>query len=161
MPMPPVFNNKNKVSYFEVLLNDAKEILLENNLYIDLTGYKETMEKLLNLKMKDYDSAWELCQELNAWSDYLSDIRSNCKKILNNLEADKMSIIAEASINADSTKVSNGDRLANKDKSVVDIRKKRNIMESLCNLLDAKIEYMERAHYVCKKTFEIAQNIKD
>lgn len=159
MAMPPM--KSNGVSYFDLLLQDAKDILEENHVRIDISGYNETIYSLYHLEMLQDERAWELSQELNAWSDYFSDINSNCKKILKNLEAEKMAIVAEASINADSTKVSNGDRLANKNSEVVSIRKKRNTMESLCDLLDAKIEYLERAHYMCKKTFELAQNIKD
>lgn len=158
MAMPPIFKNENNQSYFDALLESAKPILVENKLIVDVNGYKETINSLANLKLTDYNAAWTLSLELNAWSDYLSDIRSNCKRILNNLEAEKMSTIATASLSADKVKVSNGDRLANKDEKVVEIRKKRNTMESLCELLDSKIAYMERAHYLCKKTFEIAQD---
>lgn len=158
MAMPPIFKNENNQSYFDTLLENAKPILDENNITVDISGYKETMNSLAALKLSDYNAAWQLSLELNAWSDYLSDIRSNCKRILNNLEAEKMSIIATASLVADKVKVSNGDRLANKDEKVVEIRKKRNTMESLCELLDSKIAYMERAHYLCKKTFETAQD---
>lgn len=158
MAMPPVLRDKNK-SYLKILLSSAEEILKENGLIIDLTGFDETIQKLYTLKMSDIPSAWELSMELNAWSDYLGDIRSNCKKILSDLEAEKMSTIATASLTADKGKVANGDRLANKDEKVVQIRKKRNTMQSLCDLLDSKVIYLERAHYMCKKTFEIANGV--
>lgn len=158
MAMPPVLKNKDS-SYLNILLKNAEEILKENGLIIDLTGYYETMLKLYSLEMSDVAGAWELSMELNAWSDYLGDIRSNCKKILSDLEAEKMSTIAAASLSADKGKVANGDRLANKDEKVVQIRKKRNTMQSLCDLLDSKVIYLERAHYMCKKTFEIANEV--
>lgn len=70
-----------------------------------------------------------------------------------------MAKVATASANADSNKVANGDRLANKDDAVISIRKKRNCIESLCELLDSKIQFLERSHYLCKKTFEWNQTV--
>ncbi len=153
--MPLVFRNKNGCSYFEVLLNEAKPILEQRGLIADIEGFEETMNSLNSLTISDVALAWKLCAELNAWSDYLSDMRSNCNKILKDLEVEKKLIVAEASLKADKGKVANGDRLANKDKDVVKVRKDRNVIESLVELLNAKIEYLERGHYLCKKTFEL------
>lgn len=155
MAMPP------RNSYFEWLLNKNKEILAEYGVSVEIKDFNNTIEKLKKLNQDDARAAWELSQELNAWSDYLSDIRSICKKILADLEAEKMAAIATASYAADDKKVANGDRLANKDENVVQARKKRNNIEALCMLLEAKVSFTERAHYACKKTFEMLQNIKD
>ena len=156
MAMPPRNNN-----YFNLLLNNTKEILEEYGVYIEIGDYEKTIKKLESLSLSESNKAWNLAMELNAWSDYFSDIRSNCKKILADLEADKMAAIATASYSADNKKVANGDRLANKDDSVIQARRKRNAVESLCELLDSKIAFLERSHYVCKKTFELSQQIKD
>ena len=156
---PKPLNYGSNISYFEFLLNEASPILNDFHFQIDITGYSHTIDKLNKLTLDDYSTAWELSQELNSWSDYLSDILSNCRCILRNLETDKMAKVATASANADSNKVANGDRLANKDDSVISIRKKRNCIESLCELLDSKIQFLERSHYLCKKTFEWNQTV--
>lgn len=160
--MPPrnlLDNGKEILSYFQLLLFDAAEPLKKYGLSVDITGYEEMINEFETLRLEDYLKAWDMSQELNAWSDYLSDIRSNCKRVLRDIETDKMSLKAEASELADKTKVANGDRLANKDKTVISIRKERNAVEALCDLLDAKIQFLERAHYMAKKTFEWNQNV--
>lgn len=156
---PKNLNYGCKKSYFEFLLDEASPILIDYKFQIDITGYAQTVEKLNKLTLHDYASSWELSLELNSWSDYLSDILSNCRCILRNLETEKMAKVATASANADSNKVANGDRLANKDEAVISIRKKRNCIESLCELLDSKIQFLERSHYLCKKTFEWNQTV--
>lgn len=155
MPNPPKFplkQNNQPISYFMYLVNTVSSIFEADGIQLNFDGYEETVENYRNLKYNDFNRSWELAQELNAWSEYMASIRSNTRKMLQDAETDKMSTIATASTIADSAKVANGDRLANKDENVIGIRRKRNAIEAFCDELDAKINFLERAHYFCKAT---------
>ena len=160
MPNPPKFplkHNNQEITYFDFLVLSVADLFRENALELNFEGYETTIENYRNLKFDDFNKAWELAQELNAWSEYIASIRSNARKMLQDAETDKLSVLATASILADSSKVANGDRLANKDESVVAIRRKRNAIEAFCDELDAKISFLERAHYFCKTTCDWQQ----
>ena len=157
MPNPPklpIKINQKEMTYFDFLVNSVKDIFLEHGLELRFDGYDETIQTYKELKRNDLDGAWKLAQELNAWSEYLSSIRSNARKMLQDTETEKLSIIATASILADNSKVANGDRLANKDEAVIAVRRRRNAIEAFADELDAKISFLERAHYFCKTTCE-------
>lgn len=160
MPNPPKFplkQNNKEITYFDFLVNNVEDLFREHSLELNFDGYQETLDKYRNLTYSDFSGAWELAQQLNAWSEYMASIRSNARKMLQDAETDKLSIIASASILADGSKVANGDRLANKDESVIAIRRKRNAIEAFCDELDAKIAFLERAHYFCKTTCDWQQ----
>ena len=160
MPNPPKFplkHNNRGITYFDFLVLSVADIFREHAPELNFEGYEATIETYRNLKFDDFAQAWELAQELNAWSEYLASIRSNARKMLQDTETDKMSVLATASILADSAKVANGDRLANKDEAVVAIRRKRNAIEAFCEELDAKMNFLERAHYFCKTTCDWQQ----
>lgn len=157
MPNPPKFplkQNNQSITYFMLLVNTVSDIFEAEGIHLNFEGYEDTVENYRNLKYNDFNRSWELAQELNAWSEYIASIRSNTRKMLQDAETDKMSTIATASVLADGAKVANGDRLANKDENVIAIRRKRNAIEAFCEELDAKIAFLERAHYFCKTTCE-------
>lgn len=160
MPNPPKFplkQNNQDITYFTFLVNSVSSVFAEHGIELNFDGYDATIDNYKNLKHDDFKSAWELAQELNAWTEYISSIRSNARKLLQDTETEKLSTLATASVLADSSRVSNGDRLANKDESVIAIRRKRNAVEAFCDELDAKIEFLERAHYFCKTTCDWQQ----
>lgn len=157
MPNPPKFplkQNNQSITYFEYLVNTVSLIFEENGVNLNFEGYEETVENYRNLKFNDFEKSWQLAQEFNAWTEYIGSIRSNARKMLQDAETDKMATIASASVIADGAKVANGDRLANKDENVINIRRKRNAIEAFCDELDAKMSFLERAHYFCKTTCE-------
>jgi len=160
MPNPPKFplkQNNQDITYFVFLINSVVGVFRENGIELNFDGYEQTIENYRNLKHDDFNGAWALAQELNAWTEYIASIRSNARKMLQDSETEKMSTIATASILADNAKVANGDRLANKDEAVIAIRRKRNAIEAFCDELDAKIAFLERAHYFCKTTCDWQQ----
>lgn len=160
MPNPPKFPlkiNGKETTYFDFLVNSVLEIFTEQGMDLRFDGYDETIAAYRELKHDDFTGAWNLAQELNAWSEYMSSIRSNARKLLQDAETEKLSTVATASVLADNAKVANGDRLANKDESVIAIRRRRNSIEAFVDELDAKISFLERAHYFCKTTCEWQQ----
>lgn len=157
MPNPPKFplkQNNQSISYFTYLVNSVSSIFEEHGISLNFEGYEDTVEEYRKLNYDEFNKTWELAQQLNAWSEYMASIRSNARKLLQDAETDKLSTIATASVIADSAKVANGDRLANKDENVIGIRRRRNAIEAFCDELDAKISFLERAHYFCKSTCE-------
>lgn len=162
MPIPPRFplkNNPQGQTYFDFLVSSVSDIFMEYGLELRFDGYDQTIESYTQLKHDDFTNAWNLAQELNAWSEYMASIRSNARKMLQDTETEKLSTIATASILADNTKVANGDRLANKDEAVIAVRRKRNAIEAFVEELDSKISFLERAHYFCKTTCEWQQRM--
>lgn len=160
MPNPPKLPltiNQKATSYFDFLISSVSETFREYGMELRFDGYEKTIDEYSELKHNDFEKAWKLAQELNAWSEYISSIRSNARKMLQDAETEKLSVIASASILADNAKVANGDRLANKDEKVIAIRRHRNAIEAFVEELDAKISFLERAHYFCKTTCDWQQ----
>lgn len=155
-PKLPVKINGKEMTYFDALVYRVKKYVEAEGMTLNFEGYQETIERYERMKKTNISEVWEIGQELNAWSEYLSDVRGNIKLLLKNTETEKMSIIATASINADTAKVANGNRLANRDVSVIEIRKKRNALEAMLLILDSKIAFLDKAYYYCKGTCEWA-----
>lgn len=157
MPMPPktpVQINGVPMDYFDALILQVKDIYEEAELPLDFTGYEETISQFTVLEHDNFEISYELAQELLAWNDYINNLKSLTKKLLLDAETDKISEIAQASIKADSNKVANGERLANKDSNVINARKKRNSLEAFYDLLEAKSLLLNQAFYFCKSTCE-------
>lgn len=156
LPKPPISPLKNEegksISYFEKLADMASVYLKQYDIILDFSGYKETLIDYSNLREDEADIAWRLTKELNAWTEYFTSIANLIQKLHLDAECDKLEIQAIASIQADSTKVANGDRLANRDSNVIAIRKKRNTLKSFYDELEAKSKFLERAYYHCKAT---------
>ena len=160
LPLPPLYPLINKsgkqISYFDKLVEYVSNYLKEDDIYLSFDGYTETILEYNNLKENDFSRAWELTKKINAWTEYFSSISNLIQKLYLDSETTKIETQAIASFSSDSIKVANGDRLANKDSSVVNARKKRNTLKSFYDELESKIKFMERAYYHCKATCDWA-----
>lgn len=153
---PLIISEDKRISYFEQLARLASDCLKKDGINLSFAGYTETLIEYANLKETELDKAWRLTKELNAWSEYFSSISNLIQKYYLDAETLKMEMQATSSIEADAVKVSNGDRLANKDGRVISARTKRNTLKSFHDELESKIKFLERAYYHCKATCEWA-----
>lgn len=159
-PLHPIQVNGTDRSYFELLVLIANDYLKEDGIKLNFQGYKETIVEYANLKEHETEKAWRLAKDLNTWSEYFSSVANLIQKTYLDAETDKQSAQSIASFDADPNKVANGDRLSNKDTRVISARKKRNALKSLYEELEAKVKFLERAHYHCKSTYEIISKQK-
>ena len=156
MPRPPKnpLNFKGKeMTYFERLILSCSKYLEEDGIYLNFEGYKETISEYSSLKENEIDKAWRLTKELNAWSEYFSEIANLIQKQYLDSETEKIEIQSSKSIEH-SDKVATGDRFANTQAEVIYSRKKRNALKSLYEELLSKIKFLERGYYHCKSTCE-------
>ena len=142
--------NPPKNKYFNYVIDTAAQLLPD--IPLDFTGYDELIDELKTFEFSDTNRAWEISQKCNAWCEYISDIKAVIHQKLADAETDKKVIISLASSKADDKKVANGDRLANKDPDVVKIRKYRNFLEALLQLLEDKHQFLIQSHYFTKMT---------
>lgn len=159
MPKPPVYPLQYEdrgMSYFEKLVRLANEYVSQDGIQLNFAGYTDTLIEYANLTEKDKEKAWNLAKDLNAWAEYFSSIANLIQKLYLDSETDKISTQALASFEADEKKVANGDRLSNKDERVIQVRKKRNTLKAFHQELEAKVKFLERAHYHCKATYDLA-----
>ena len=152
MPMPPNAPIKGEYDYFDILCQNASKYL---DFPIDFTGYKEVINKYRTISLTDRTANWELAKELNAWSEYCSDIASYIGNIFLDAETSKLQITSEKSIGFSEKNVSAGDRKANTDKDVIIARNKRNALKALYESLISKKDFLDKAFYQCKN---ISQN---
>ena len=163
MSRPPTTPARSKkgiaITYFEKITEEVIELykksIMLKPLNIDFKGYRNLLNEYRNLNINDKEEAWKLARDLNLWAEYVSGIMNVIQKDYADMESEKMKILSIASYDADSTKVANGKRLANKDERVVQIRKERNLLKVYYEALLLKIEFLNRAHYNCKSTFEL------
>lgn len=148
----PVVNETGKISIFEKLKKEADPYLEMNDVEFDFSALDDLFLRFQRLSQSDANAAWNLAQEILAWRDYISSLLALCTRTLKDAETDKISILAQASVRYDENKVSNGDRLANLDESVVAARKKRNVLEAFHEMLESKKETCDMMHYFCKST---------
>jgi hypothetical protein len=158
MPLPPfnpIMKDGRETNYFQVLAGWAGKILnTEQEIKLNFTGYTETLIQYAELKEEDISNAWRLAKELNTWAEYFSSLANLIQKIYLDADTTKIEVQADSSIRSDATKVSNGDRLSNKDILVVNARKTRNTLQAFHEELQAKTKFLERAHYHCKATYD-------
>ncbi len=156
-PLSPMRNTDGKpISYFEKLMRYALDYLKEDGIKLTFEGYTDTIKDYASLQEDEIDKAWRLAKELNAWTEYFSSISNLIQKLYLDSETSKKEVQATVSLNADSVKVANGDRLSNKDPNVVMARRKRNALKAVHDELEAKISFLERAYYHCKSTCDWA-----
>ena len=153
-PTNPIIQNGESISYFEKLIMLCSEHLKEDGIVLNFSGYKETIEEYSNLEEADIETAWKLTKELNAWSEYFSEIANLIQVKYLDSETDKIEMQSLKSIEHSDKTVSAGDRYANTTKEVIYTRKKRNALKSLHEELNAKIRFLERGYYHCKSTCE-------
>ncbi|PLS19718.1 hypothetical protein CVD28_04715 [Bacillus sp. M6-12] len=160
MAKPPVTPLKTEdgkeMSYFEMLVRMSYVYLKKDGINLNFAGYTDTLIDYANMQEHEVEKAWRLTKELNAWSEYFSSIANLIQKVYLDAETDKIEVQATSSIEADSVKVANGERLSNKDPRVIDARKKRNTLKAFHDELEAKIKFLERGYYHCKATCEWA-----
>lgn len=152
IPKVEIIRNNKRMSLPDYLINICKEDL--PGLDINLNGYDEILERLQNLDYKSPEESWKLSLEANAWLEYLTNLKNLLYMVLQDMETNKIATIAEVSIEHEPDKPTKGNRLANKDPLVVKIRKKRNHIETLYNLIVDKMDVLEKTHYFCKTTCE-------
>ena len=166
-PLRPIIHNNHKYSYFEYLVKFViKKIEIDDTSgrlkpRLDFTGYNDLIENYKNLKLDEPDKAWELAKNFNMWIEYFSSLNSIFEDLYLDAETYKMKEIAVASYEADNKSVANGSRLANKNEQVIEARKIRNIYKSFYNELSKKIEFLEKAYYHCKSTYQLYQKKED
>lgn len=160
-PVSPLNINGKPMDYFDNLVEMVSPVFVELGVHLNFNGYKETIATYGNLKDDDAKLAWKLSRDLNMWSEYFADLSNMVQKLLLDSETDKIEQIAVSSVQSDPNKVANGDRLANKDMRVVNIRKKRNSFKAFNAELEAKVRFLERAYYHCKQTCDWNYNSKN
>lgn len=160
-PVSPLIINGKSMDYFDNLVDMVSPIFKEFGVTLNFEGYKQTIATYSALKEDDFKLAWKLSRDLNMWSEYFSDLSNMVQKLLLDSETDKIEQIAVSSVQADPNKVANGDRLANKDMRVVNIRKKRNSFKAFNSELEAKVRFLERAYYHCKQTCDWNYNLNN
>lgn len=153
-PVNPISIDNKPTDYFQHLTEIVRSDFEAEGINLNFHGYKKTIFEYSSLIDSNTQRAWELARDLNMWSEYLSDIASITQKLLLDSETTKIEQIAVSSYEADNVKVANGDRLANKDIRVVNARRKRNAFKAFYSELEAKVNFLERAYYHCKNTFE-------
>ena len=153
-PSNPIMSNDGKsISYLEKLCEISKPYLAQYKINVNLAGYKETCNKYFTLNQSEHEKAWELAQELNAWSQYLSSYSNLIQDLYLDSETEKKNVQSEKSIEF-SDKVASGDRFANTKTEVISARKKRNALKALYDAFVAEVNFLERAFYACKSTSE-------
>lgn len=169
MPKPPTTPTYHPdkpellIDYFEYLLICTRGRLQVDNkkLILKADGFRELKKEYGELKVDDFKKAWELAKQFNMWAEYFSGMANTIQKEFLDSNTHKQKIQAESSFDADSVKVANGDRLSNKDDRVVNARTGRNMYKSFYDSLTKMVEFLERSHYHCKSTYEMAKLMKD
>lgn len=154
MPMPPKTPVSGTGNYFDALCKQASKYL---EIPINFDGYKEVIEKYENTSLSDRNANWELAKELNAWSEYCSDIANYIQNIYLDAETTKIQVYSEKSIGFSDKNVSAGDRRANTDKLVIEARNKRNALKALYDSLISKKDFLDKAFYQCKNISQQVQ----
>lgn len=164
MAKPPLYTFKSKmgkdITNFQKLYILANKYLALDGIALNFEGYIDTIKDYSNLKEFEPEKAWALAQDLNLWSDAFSEMYNILQKYYLDSETYKIEAQAISSIRNDAVKVANGDRLSNKDKSVVDARIRRNTLKAFCDELEHKIKFLEMAHYHCKTAYDVANRQK-
>lgn len=153
-PSNPLMYENKQISYFQYLYIQVKPYVESYGINLSFKGYQNTLNEYQNINFKDTNSIWNLANDLNSWSEYMSDVANVVQKLLLDSETEKIGIISKVSIESDSKKVASGDRIANKDERVIAVRKKRNALKSFYSQLESKIEFLERAYHHCKSTYD-------
>lgn len=148
MAKPPVLST----DYFDKLLEDIIPYFSGKTITLQFDGYKQTVKDYSALVPTDINKCWELSRDFNMWGEYFSDLKALAEKLYLDVETDKKKEYSLASIKEDANKVANGDRLANKNPTVVALRRDRNLLQSFITALTSKIDYCYKCHHHCKAT---------
>lgn len=153
-PLNPIKLDNKEMDYFELLARMVYPIVQRYDVPLNFEGWVSTKKDYANMKDGNYTVAWKVMEEMNLWADYFSSCANMVQKLFLDSETTKIEMQAIASVEADKTKVANGDRLANKDKRVIDARKDRNALKALYEDLQAKVKFCERCHYQAKSMYD-------
>lgn len=146
-------------TFFKLLTIYVKnEFQHEEHWKFSFHGYIELITRYKNLQEHEYEEAWALAKELNAWAEYFSELTNFVQKAYLDSQTIKIQEQAKVSIAANEKVVAKGDRYANKDPLVVQARKRRNLLKAFYEELQSKTRFLERCYYHCKMTYEM--NIK-
>lgn len=156
-PKAPLVKGNKDINYFQQLAMLVSPCLKEYGITLNFQGFTELIDEYQDLKFNDAEKAWELAMMINSWSDYFSSLSNVVQKIMLDSETDWLKAQAIKSIRHDVDKVSNGNRFSNKDKDVIRLRKKRNVLKAFYDELQAKVRFLERAYYHCKATYELGR----
>lgn len=144
-----------EMDYFVFLARTVNPIVNKYDMALNFAGWQETKLNYSNLSDGNYTLAWKVMEEMNLWADYFSSCANLVQKLFLDSETDKIEMQAIASAEADTVKVANGNRLADKDKRVINARKDRNGLKALYEDLQAKVKFCERCHYQAKSMYDL------
>lgn len=155
MAMPPdmpIKKGENNMTYFQYLTYMAAPIIhgYDEDINLDFTGYFETIKTYKTMGIMEWKKALELSKELNAWSEYFSELSNLMQKTFLDVDLRSNERQALISINYDPQYVSNGNRLAYQDKETIVMQQHRNIIKAFNDELSAKVKFLERSFYHCK-----------
>ena len=150
MAKPPVLPIDGRMNYFDKLVEEIRPLFEGKGITLDFSGYKETVNKYSAVNSTDFEQLWELSRDFNMWGEYFSELQSLVEKLFLDGEVDEKKEFATASVSEDVKSVANGDRIANKNKEVVNARRYKNLMKSFLLNLESKIDFAYKCHHHCK-----------
>ena len=148
MAKPPIL----KRDYFQIMIDEVKPYYHQIGIDLTFEGYKETVDEYSISKYDDFEQMWKLSRDFHMWGEYFTEIKALTEKYFLDSEIEEKKIFAITSINADITKVSSGDRIANKSIEVINARRNKNLLKSFLTVLDSKIDSAYKVHHHCKAT---------
>ena len=165
MNLPPklgVTTDKNvDLSAFDCIVKQANhELKKRGKLTLNFGTYEEMKASLMTLELGDLEKAHQLCVEANAWYIFLAEMKSIATKHYLDLEAEKKRIHSEESQRANQSSKGASDAIADTQPSVINAREARNTLETLCEMLDYHVKYLDKAYYISKATWEWAEKNK-
>lgn len=156
-PVNPLQQSEEAKDYFDRLVEDVSPVFEKTaNIKLDFTGYHELMESYKKLNPSDPYQAWYLAQAFSQWEDYFVGCLGMTQKFLLDSETTKKETYSRVSLGADKEKVNNGKRIADMTPDVVAVRRNRNAYEAFYEALKNKIKFLQNAHFMAKKTWELA-----
>lgn len=152
MSRPPQFPINGEQDYFDIFIEEIRPFYDQRGIALTFEGYKETFDEYAQAQHNDYETMWRLSRDFHLWGEYFSELKALAEKHFLDYEAKEKQVFAEASIQADGSKVASGDRMANRSEEVIATRRGKNMLKAFQTMLDTKIESAFRAHHHCKAT---------
>lgn len=148
------------ISAFEAIVNRANHTLKKVQRPTLKFGEYEKLKEKINKLSLDSTDAHEIAVLANAWYDFMAEMKAIATKEYLDLDAEKKRIHAEASSKSNMSSKAACDAVADTLPIVISARKHRNIMETLKEMLDSEIKYLEKASYLAKATWEWSEKNK-
>lgn len=158
-PSAPLKVGEDNMTYFQYLAILARPIIEKEdpNVRLVFTGYFDTVEEYKDLGIMEWKKALKLSKEINAWTEYFSEISNLVQKVFLDIDLKYNEKQAIISISHDPQYVTNGNRLAYQDMELIRMERERNVVKSLNDELRTKVRFLERAFYHCKSIGEAGQ----